>query len=244
MVNLIFRRMKQQIPESQNLWYERPKSRHQSKGFYRLVLRWGSYAFLLSILASCAGTSDVVSERGIQKRKYRKGYFVAKPSKAPELQQSLHHDATPSSYEAQTTPHPAVSSELPETPLSPVSKSETSDLATTTSAETTAHESTRASKTGSAVSPKTTEKNRSLKLLRQGLSDYQTQAPIDLHSSDQVADDTELLLYVILAVILPPLAIFLLYGVGTEFIISLVLTILLWLPGVIYALIHVLRRYG
>lgn len=244
MVNLIFRQMKQQIPESQNLWYERTKPRHQSTGLYRLMLRWGGYAFLLAVLASCAGTSDVVSERGIQKRKYRKGYFVAKPSKAPELQQAVHHDATPNSYEARTAPHPAVSSELPETPLSPFSSSETSDLATTTSAETKVQESTRAVRAELAVSPKKTKKKRSLKLLRQGISDYQTQAPIDLHSNDQVADDTELLLYVILAVILPPLAIFLLYGVGTEFIISLVLTILLWLPGVIYALIHVLRRYG
>jgi uncharacterized membrane protein YqaE (UPF0057 family) len=49
------------------------------------------------------------------------------------------------------------------------------------------------------------------------------------------------LLLVILAILLPPLAVYLHEGeVNTRFWISLLLTILFWIPGVIYALIVVL----
>ncbi len=53
------------------------------------------------------------------------------------------------------------------------------------------------------------------------------------------SDNTILL--VILAILLPPLAVYLHEGeINTRFWISLVLTLLFWLPGVIYALIIVL----
>ncbi|WP_250419056.1 MULTISPECIES: YqaE/Pmp3 family membrane protein [Pontibacter] len=44
---------------------------------------------------------------------------------------------------------------------------------------------------------------------------------------------------VILAVLLPPLAVFLHDGIGTSFWISIILTLLFWIPGVIYALLVV-----
>ncbi|WP_317164024.1 YqaE/Pmp3 family membrane protein [Cryomorpha ignava] len=56
------------------------------------------------------------------------------------------------------------------------------------------------------------------------------------------AGEANMVLYIILAIILPPLAVGLLYGIGTEFLISLVLTLLFFLPGVIYALIMVLKK--
>jgi len=50
----------------------------------------------------------------------------------------------------------------------------------------------------------------------------------------------ETILLVILAVLLPPLAVFLVKGISTEFWISVLLTILFYLPGIIYALFIVL----
>lgn len=44
---------------------------------------------------------------------------------------------------------------------------------------------------------------------------------------------------IILAVLLPPLAVFLHSGIGNQFWISLILTLLFWIPGVIYALLVV-----
>ncbi|MEP5253703.1 MULTISPECIES: YqaE/Pmp3 family membrane protein [Winogradskyella] len=43
------------------------------------------------------------------------------------------------------------------------------------------------------------------------------------------------LITIILSILLPPLAVFLNRGLGTEFLISLLLTLVGWLPGVIYA---------
>ncbi|MBC3847099.1 YqaE/Pmp3 family membrane protein [Winogradskyella echinorum] len=43
------------------------------------------------------------------------------------------------------------------------------------------------------------------------------------------------LLTIILSILLPPLAVFLKHGLKTEFLISVILTIIGWLPGVIYA---------
>ena len=61
----------------------------------------------------------------------------------------------------------------------------------------------------------------------------------DKRAGKAPSDDTVLL--VILAILLPPLAVYLHEGeVNTRFWISLVLTLLFWLPGVIYALIIVL----
>lgn len=44
------------------------------------------------------------------------------------------------------------------------------------------------------------------------------------------------ILTIILSVLLPPLAVFLNHGLGKQFLLSLLLTILGWLPGVIHAL--------
>lgn len=52
---------------------------------------------------------------------------------------------------------------------------------------------------------------------------------------------TSTLLLVILAILLPPLAVYLHQGeINSKFWISLLLTLLFWLPGVIYALIVIL----
>lgn len=61
---------------------------------------------------------------------------------------------------------------------------------------------------------------------------------------DQSEDDIEMILYIILAIIFPPLAVFLIHGLETEFWLSLILTILGYVPGQIYAIYLVLKKYG
>jgi uncharacterized membrane protein YqaE (UPF0057 family) len=48
------------------------------------------------------------------------------------------------------------------------------------------------------------------------------------------------LLLVILAFLLPPLAVGLKSGFGQSFLINLILTLIIWVPGVIHALIVIL----
>jgi uncharacterized membrane protein YqaE (UPF0057 family) len=56
--------------------------------------------------------------------------------------------------------------------------------------------------------------------------------------------DTDTLLLVILAILLPPLAVYLYEGeINNRFWISLILTLLGWLPGVIYALVVILGQH-
>jgi len=45
------------------------------------------------------------------------------------------------------------------------------------------------------------------------------------------------LLTIILNILLPPLAVFMKHGLGSAFLISLILTIIGWIPGVIHAFI-------
>lgn len=45
------------------------------------------------------------------------------------------------------------------------------------------------------------------------------------------------MLTIILNILLPPLAVYLNHGLGTTFLISLILTLIGWLPGVIHAFI-------
>lgn len=54
--------------------------------------------------------------------------------------------------------------------------------------------------------------------------------------------DTDTLLLVIIALFIPPLAVYLLYReFGTPFWVNLILTLLFFLPGLIHALYHILK---
>jgi len=54
--------------------------------------------------------------------------------------------------------------------------------------------------------------------------------------------DTNTLLMVIIAILLPPVAVFLKKGAGKELVIGIVLTMLFFVPGIIYALLVVLGK--
>ena len=51
------------------------------------------------------------------------------------------------------------------------------------------------------------------------------------------------LLKIISAVLLPPLAVYLTYGISTAFLINIGLTFLGWVPGMIHALWVVIKSY-
>lgn len=61
-------------------------------------------------------------------------------------------------------------------------------------------------------------------------------------ASESASDDgVKLILLIIIAILLPPLAVAIVDGIGLSFLLSVVLTILAWIPGIIYALYRVLR---
>lgn len=102
--------------------------------------------------------------------------------------------------------------------------------ATTPSAETIKNE---AAKHWSSLTKK--ERNERLKEVKKEVRNFKKQKR---KGGDA---DTNTLLLVILAILLPPLAVYLHQGeINTKFWISLILTLLFWLPGIIYALIVIL----
>ena len=60
-------------------------------------------------------------------------------------------------------------------------------------------------------------------------------APTHHHSGGSRVD-THLLLLVLFAILLPPLAVFLKRKCGVELVLSILLTICFWFPGMLYAL--------
>ena len=65
---------------------------------------------------------------------------------------------------------------------------------------------------------------------------------IKKHKEKQEIDDTTLL-HVILAIILPPLAVYLHEEeINTKFWISLILSMIFWVPGIVYAMLVVLDQ--
>ncbi|HEX2900284.1 MAG TPA: YqaE/Pmp3 family membrane protein [Bacteroidia bacterium] len=91
----------------------------------------------------------------------------------------------------------------------------------------------------SKIAAENARKKEVRRQLKQALKSYREAKKADSPSSP---NDSELLLYVILAFLLPPLAVGLyMNGLTTEFWICLLLTILFYIPGLIYALIVILR---
>ncbi len=56
-----------------------------------------------------------------------------------------------------------------------------------------------------------------------------------------MGDQEQKLLLIIIAILLPPLAVGLKAGIGGHFVLSIILTILFWLPGVLHAVYVVLK---
>lgn len=82
------------------------------------------------------------------------------------------------------------------------------------------------------------ERKARFKAIREKIKDYKAA------KREGRETDTNTLLLVILALLLPPLAVYLYEGeINNRFWISLLLTLLFWLPGVIYALVLILGNY-
>lgn len=199
--------------------------------------------FLLSIIAiivglsACSTGNDVISERGIQKRKYRKGFYVAHPTKKKDTEPF----ALENSVDA---PLPCGVADHNRDEENTAHREHLSEYGAREAEF--AHPSIPKKTAVYHVAPalEHTESGSPQRSYRPKLQRNAVNTALAVADHGESADDTELLLYIILSILLPPLAVYLLYGISTNFWISIILTILLWLPGVIFALIHVLNRKG
>lgn len=202
------------------------------------------FSFVIFLVASCATTNDVVSDRWIQKRKYTKGYFVASNDKAKteaetevEVEVEVAKNSLAESIDLEPREIKKIDTKKSNLPTVLADTAEEATLAEVPADDFVPIESSQAEKIEiqSEAHPVVTSKNR----IQDGFD-----ASLSFESELKSADDTEYLLMLILAILLPPLPIFIIFGLETEFWISLILTILLWLPGAIYAIIKVTQYYG
>lgn len=199
--------------------------------------------FLIAVVlaASCKPTSDVVGNGLVQKRKYRKGYHIhaggrSSPVVSATTQESCFF------YERQLLPQrdgvePSFISStytcrvdcgMNEACDAPIDhEAATQKVVTRFNNAHVIHEHPgieRHSPTGYEFQPEEQDLARA--------------------EPEEERDQLDLLVHLIVSVVLPPIAIYLLYGIGSEFWIGIFLTLLLWLPGVIYASVHVFRQKG
>lgn len=196
---------------------------------------------LALILGSCGSSNNVVSNGLIQKRKYKKGFFfksnadlrvvrenakeknsVVVNGENIEIYDGLSADISPS-QDLNTSLASGKESQATKDliPLGMEGVSIQRNLKETTSPQFISN-----TKTKNEVRTSSREK-------------IEQRRKIDSNSNSTSADD-RLILLVILAILIPPLAVFLARGIGTEFWISLILTLLFYFPGMIYSLLVVL----
>lgn len=196
---------------------------------------------LALILGSCGSSNNVVSNGLIQKRKYKKGFFfksntdlrvvrenakeknsVVVNGENIEIYDGLSADISPS-QDLNTSLALGKESQATKDliPLGMEGVSIQRNLKETTSPQFISN-----TKTKNEVRTSSREK-------------IEQRRKIDSNSNSTSADD-RLILLVILAILIPPLAVFLARGIGTEFWISLILTLLFYFPGMIYSLLVVL----
>lgn len=189
----------------------------------------------LAILASCSTSNDVVSGRGIQKRKYNDGYYISlgkkfnKTNKDVKVEEVVLSEETAENFksvptntsEISNTPATAIESGSNGEVLAPISNIDEAALPTTSEIETEENEisnrievvkeETVSYKPGRVYSPK---------MIKTKVSE------------SAGADSTVMLiLLVILCFILPPLAVFIFESASTRFWIDLILWLLGWGVG-------------
>jgi len=207
----------------------------------------------LFFLASCSTSSDVASNKLFQKRKYKKGWnvnsartieekskgseevaYVEEAVKENDVESSAQNQTTVTESESNSTFSPENSSESFNTSSNEV---ETKSLFTEKSVDTKSMETINSNESfGSS------QEDLFVDEVENNVNNDETEVSTESNDNSSSSDSgVALILLVILAILLPPLAVAIAAGIGTEFLISLLLTLLFWVPGVIYALFVVLR---
>lgn len=210
-------------------------------------MRTTIYHFILlitgaALLGSCSTSSELTDNSFIKKRKYTKGFHVDFGKK---------HDAKPSAYLATMDTKPVrldtvAASEDPAFDPAVLTASNGEAKGATAPAVAAAPAPVPAAKAKVPSTVLNTKAPQNAKQARTSMRDMRKSIRSNSGTYEvpaaQSASGGSKLLYIILAILLPPLAVGLLYGIGSEFWISLILTLIFFVPGMIYAIIKVLAH--
>lgn len=201
--------------------------------------RLSTLSLLVVILAtSCQTSSDLGSTSLIQKRRYTKGFNLnmKKPTvtKSDETHKEESVGVARAEDEMSTA---AVKVDYPSTELKS-EKENQSDLAAIELSESLMKDIKKKDAENTEIpSANPTPLNEAYPLTLENKS----KSNLDYAAASSMAASGEAtILVIILTILLPPLGVALVFGLGTEFWISLLLTLLFYLPGLIYSLIIIL----
>lgn len=196
-------------------------------------------ASLVFSLAACKTSSDVMSSNWIQKRKYTKGFYVSKKAKT----ENDHAQAeTEKEFQLEESTPAAVSAPAAKNTSKPLAKVESATQEHNSSAQIATPKPTKAKQ---AIEPVLNEMITALSIEKE-LSNQSLEEItefVNQQTQSNPNDDAELVLMILLALIVAPIAVYIMYDISTEFWISLILYLLFVLPGAIYALYLVFQNY-
>lgn len=201
------------------------------------------FGLIILLISSCNTSSNLADSSIIKKRRYTKGFQVSIKGFQKDAKTSEQTAVIAEKVQATEVGDKQYAdlAEASVAPVKPVTSSKDSDLEKASKAFVSEGVTKSDSDSNDELSESnySPEKSWTKKEIRKNLRHRKFAKGTPAAAA---ASGESLVLYVILAIILPPLAVGLLYGIGTEFLISLILTIIFWLPGVIYALIKVFQQ--
>lgn len=192
----------------------------------RISLLLSTVILATAFFSSCSSEKNVV----IEKRHYGNGYYVHR-----------------SGSHTNTTTSVAVANPTPTTPEKVVVNS----TPTQTTLSTADHSNTQLQAATSITTAATAKSNSTKKAAQQASAPKAKAVAVDQNvaathnvaktekesAKNSGGGDVNAILLIILCIFLPPVAVFLSDGLSTNFWIDLILTLLFWIPGVIFAFI-------
>ncbi len=204
-----------------------------------------AFSLVVLFLTACSTSNNVASNKLFQKRKYNKGWHVNSSKKIDKTTSSQTEEVVyaeeliKSDAEESTKNNNILLAENKESHVEKLDNFKTEDLKQSK----TTNQSVGDNVAKASGLTDNTALNSEIIIEENHQNINESKSKLITNSSNEAPNsgsDVGIVLLVILAILLPPLAVFLARGIGTEFWISLILTLFLWLPGVIYALLIVL----
>jgi uncharacterized membrane protein YqaE (UPF0057 family) len=201
----------------------------------------GGFALLAAfIVSSCSTSNDVVSNRKIQKRKYTKGFHVSDKNMSASLKGNKEEKTVVFKAEEDNNKVENITASIESVNnKNTIVEENTNAIPVVVVSEITEEANVASENIELTNDGDLTEKEEALTFVSK--KDVKTKTKISKKENNSNSSDGMLILLVILAFIIPFVAV----GIKTDWdlmkvLICLLLSILLWLPGVIYALLIVL----
>ena len=203
-----------------------------------------SFLILSAILVSCGTSNSVVNDGLFQKRKYTSGWFIKKNKNVEKKSSNKEGLAFQDKVNLEKPKNEKIIVKNDDKALEKtkvIADNKESSLQIVKKKETNKKEKQSDFKNAKSITKTNTKNKQDLTINTFGneKEDLKTESKSE-NNSNSSSSDVALILLVILCFILPPLAVWLASSDTTQLIISIILTLLFWLPGIIHALLVVL----